>query len=135
MTKVSLISSSAELRDRLRPLTGDTSFSPVNRSVGEPPEVVIMDCRVDADSKLALVAQMIETYPATGVLLVSDSPADLALAALRVGVQEILYPGSSMEEFGAAVESIAETTQNRVRQFSEVPTGVVPSERKGRVIS
>ena len=28
MTRVSLISSSGELRQRLRPLTGDTSFSP-----------------------------------------------------------------------------------------------------------
>lgn len=135
MTRVSLISSSAELRDRLRPLTGDTSFSPVNHSVKEPSDVVIIDCRIDADSKLALVAQMTETYPATGVLLVSDSPADLALAALRVGVQDILSPESSMEEFGAAVEAIAEITQNRVRQFSEVPTGVVASEHKGRVIS
>ena len=78
MSRVSLISSSAELRMRLRPLTGDTSFSQQDVFKGDPPEVLIMDCRADVESKLAMVAALVETYPATGVLLVSD-------AAGRVG--------------------------------------------------
>lgn len=134
MSRVSLISSSAELRMRLRPLTGDTSFSQQDVFKGDPPEVLIMDCRVDVESKLAMVAALVETYPATGVLLVSDQPAELALAALRVGVQEILSPEASLEEFGASVEAIIEVTRNRVRQFSEVPDEAAPV-RRGRVIN
>ena len=141
MTRISLISSSAELRERLRPLTGDTSFSPVDslgtHFQGDPPEVLIMDCRVDADDKLVLAATLVESYPTTGILVVSDRPAELALLALRVGVQDILSPESTMEEFGAAVESIVTATQNRVRQFSEAPGEMITATAtpKGRVIS
>jgi len=140
MTRVSLISSSAELRARMRPLTGDTAFSPVGVSAvqftGAPPDVLIMDCRVDVAMKLAMVGALVESYPATGVLLVCDRPADLALDALRVGVQDILAPDASIEEFGAAVEAIHTATQNRVRQFSDVPDeATMPNPALGRVIS
>jgi pilus assembly protein CpaE len=145
MTRISLISSSAELRMRLRPLTGDTSFSPAGGTGdahsmmmqfrGEPPEVLIMDCRADVDGKLALAAVLIETYPAIGVLLVSDRQAELALHAMRVGVQDILSPEASMEEFGATAESIAKATRNRVQQLSEFPADAISTKRSGRVIS
>jgi pilus assembly protein CpaE len=139
VTRVSLISSSAELRDRLRPLTGETSFSPAGQLgtqfKGDPPEVLIMDCRADVDGKLALAAVFVETYPATGILLVSDAPTELALPALRAGVQDIISPEATMEEFGAMVELINTATQNRVRQFSEVPGEMTTATPKGRIIS
>lgn len=101
---------------------------------GAPPEILIMDCRADVDSKLALAAMLVEVYPATGVLLVSDRVADLALPALRAGVQDILSPAATIEEFGDAVESIATATRNRVQQFSEVPDDT-PVGPQGRIIS
>jgi pilus assembly protein CpaE len=104
-------------------------------SIGSPPEVLIMDCRADVDSKLALAGQMIETYPATGVLLVSDRQAELALPAMRAGVQDIIHPEAPMEEFGAVVETIATTVRNRVAQLSEIPGEPVPTAPTGRVIS
>ena len=90
-----------------------------------------MDCRADVEGKLALAALLIETYPATGVLLVSDRQAELALPAMRAGVQDILSPEASMEEFGAAVESIAQATRNRVQQLSEVPDEAVSDRAVG----
>ena len=103
----------------------------------DPPEVLIMDCRPDADDKLALAATLAGSYPTTGILLVSDTPAELALPALRIGVQDILTPEATMEEFGAAVESIAAVTQHRARQFSEVPAQTASANRtpKGRIIA
>jgi pilus assembly protein CpaE len=140
-----LISSSPDLRARLRPLTGETAFTPAGGSGdphamltqfrGMPPEVLIMDCRADVDGKLALAAVMVETYPAMGVLLVSDRPGDLALPAMRAGVQDILSPEASMEEFGTAVDAIAEATRTRVQQFGEIPAEPVPTRPLGRVVS
>ncbi|GAA3639246.1 AAA family ATPase [Microlunatus ginsengisoli] len=145
MTRVSLISSSAELRDRLQPLTGSTAFSPAGGTgdpasllaqfTGLPPEVLIMDCRADANGKLALAAVLIETYPATGVLLVSDRPGDLALPAMRVGVQDILPPYATLAEFGDAVEAVASATRNRVAQLTEVPAEVTRVVPAGQVVS
>jgi pilus assembly protein CpaE len=145
MTRVSLISSSAELRDRLQPLTGSTAFTPTGGSgdpasvlaqfTGLPPEVVIMDCRADAEGKLALAAVLIETYPATGILLVSDRPGELALPAMRVGVQDILPPYATLAEFGDAVEAVATATRNRTAQLSEVPAEVTRVVPAGQIVS
>src|SRR4051794_15501233 len=103
---------------------------------GAPPEVVIMDCRADADGKLALAQVLIEAYPAVGVLLVSDRASELALPAMRAGVHDILSPESSVEEFGLVVDTIAEATLARLAQFSEIaPEQVVVAAPTGKVIS
>src|SRR4051794_254097 len=108
----------------------------MNQISGAPPEVVIMDCRADAASKLAMAQVLIEAYPAVGVLLVSDRPTELALPALRAGVQDILSPEASVEEFGLVSDTIAEATRARLAQFNELaPEQVVVAPTGGKVIS
>ena len=132
MTLTILKTASEELGQRLRPLARATAL-PVP---GEPrvSKVVILDCRPEAEPMLALAGELRREDPRIGLLLVSDRPSELGLAAMRAGVHDILSPEASLEDFSAAVEDAAHAADTRTAQDA-VSDRTETVRTRGRVIS
>jgi len=141
MTVAILRTASEELGQRLRPLTRATALPvPGETSTWRYPstrpgasKVVILDCRPEAEPMLALAGELRREDPRIGVLLVSDHPAELGLAAMRAGVHDILSPEAPLEDYSAAVDRAAEAAASRIEDADADRSETVRT--RGRVVS
>src|SRR5690606_34016920 len=79
---------------------------------------------------LGLAHRFQEQYPHVAVLLVTDRPADLGLAALRAGVRDLVEPSLSIDEMRWTLRRAMEASAS-----AAVPPDQGESEPLGRVIT
>lgn len=128
MSSVILASTSADLARRVRvaaggevlvftpeqlPLTPDqvldlaSGLNAVRTVIVDPPPGRVEDA-------LRLAGRFDEQFPAVSVLLITDPSADLALAAMRAGVRDLLYRDASVGDIRWAMEKATEAADARV---------------------
>ena len=78
---------------------------------------------------LALAGELRREDPRIGLLLVSDRPSELGLAAMRAGVHDILSPEASLEDFSAAVDRRRPGRRQPGPRRTRTVTGQRPSVR------
>jgi pilus assembly protein CpaE len=112
------------------------------RSVpGVPTEVVVLGPGVDASDALRLAAIFDLQQPEITVVLVSSTDTDLALAAMRAGIRDILDPAADTEIIRVLLERACLASASRRRSIetgtetSDTPAGrvVVVASPKGGV--
>jgi len=149
VSTVILDSASPELQHHLRPIIGAAIADPtaegdqvrtlIDRVNAVAGAVVIMDSRSDPERAVARSGELTSWYPGLGVLLVSDTPAELALGALRAGVHDIVSPNAELVEFQAAVDRAARAAAARiVPPLVTHPAGVKGEQaahQAGRIIT
>jgi len=143
VTAVVAATASLELEQRLTAAAGNaltllppgplpTDLAGLLKELGRSsvPAVVVLDCVLGEPEALALAGRL----TATGgprVVLVSDSGSELALAALRAGVFDIVHPSAEVAELTAVLAQAAAPASPAP---TAPPVGVAPA-RQGRVIS
>ena len=134
MNNVLVSTSSADLQSRVHDASGGRSIAV---SADEPPanpagllaltghtslpDVVVLDATRNAELALGLAAAFDRELPGTFVVLIGD-PEVLAIAALRVGVRDVLPPDADVATLRAAIDRAGEVA----RQRRATPAGAVP---------
>src|SRR5690606_6516592 len=97
-----------------------------------PVQAVVLDVTGDPspDSSLGLAHRFQEQYPHVAVLLVTDSPMDLGLAALRAGVRDLVEPSVSIDEMRWTLRRAMEASASAGLAADQLET-----EPLGRVIT
>ena len=113
------------------------------------PHVVLLDCSDHrepgstharpADSAFELTTRLRQLHPATSVVLVTREVSELALAALRAGVQDLVSPDAATTDLAAVLDralAAAEARLAEAAQPEEVEQPSVAEDKPGgRVIS
>ena len=92
-----------------------------------PARLVIIEVPSDASRAFGLAEWAIDRHGAA-VILVAEDPAAVSLPALRLGVRDVITPGSSPADYAAAIDRAARTIQSA----SDEPTA---SRRRGQVVT
>ena len=115
------------------PLPGDLAGLLQQLGRATVPGVVVLDCVLGEPEALALAARL-TTAGGPRVVLVSDSGAELALAALRAGVFDIVPPSAEVAELATVLAQAAAPALPASVAPAPAPLGVAPT-REGRVVS
>lgn len=142
-TTIVAATASAELEQRLlaaapgavavlRPGPLPADLSELLQHLGRPtvPAVVVLDCALGQPEALALAGRL-TSGGGPRVVLVSDSGAELALAALRAGVFDIVPSSAEVAELTAV---LAQAAAPAVPAPVAPVLGIAPA-RQGRVVS
>ncbi len=149
MSRVVLVTASADLTERVRYATGGGFLAlPHGPMPSDPaaffqllggapaPEVVLLDPGQAHDQALALAAGFDRQCPGITVILVSDLGADIVLPAMRAGIRDILPPTSDPSEIRVVLDRALMTAQARVPGAAAAASGaehvLLPT---GRVVS
>lgn len=97
---------------------------------GEPPAVFILGPGLDAAECMRMSSQLQAFLPGVSTILVDHATSDMALAAMRSGVRDILSPDVTSLQIG---EALTHATRSFLRQGG-LPL-VTPSTEGGRVIA
>lgn len=154
MSRIVILTSSAELLDRfgealngggsaVHHLTAVAGISSAadpaelwDHDPAGPPQVVVLDCdALGVASTLELATRLDEQCSAVSVVLVSADGAELALAALRVGVTDIMDPAAEHAEILSVVRRAVEVADVRAVQQLGPPSLALGLPTTGRVIS
>ncbi|MFH5824272.1 CpaE family protein [Georgenia sp. AZ-5] len=142
MNHVILATTSTELTAKVDAATGGrfvampampSAAGQVLALAGGVPEVVVLDSRPAAEPMLQLTADLTGLFPGIGVVLVSDQPAELGLAAMRAGVRDILDPSAAVDDVRTVLQRAAQLTRPQTP-----PPGIpLPEDlgASGRIIS
>jgi pilus assembly protein CpaE len=84
-----------------------SGLNPVRTVIVDPPPGRVEDA-------LRLAGRFDQQFPAVSVLLITDQKADLALAAMRAGVRDLLYRDASVGDIRWALEKATEAADTRV---------------------
>ncbi|MCZ2402569.1 AAA family ATPase [Paenarthrobacter sp. Z7-10] len=98
------------------------------------PEVVVVGPGVPADHALALASDIDRWHPDVSVLLVHSGPADVAVAAMRAGIRDVLDPEADQVDINALLHRAVQSSANRRQAFTPLPPASDASP-KGRVIA
>ncbi|MPV37018.1 AAA family ATPase [Georgenia subflava] len=146
MSRIALATESADLRQRVQHASGEAVLALTTGALrtepahlfGPPdaaaPEVLVLDAGPGADEALALAARVEAGYPGTAVVLVSDRPAEIGLAALRSGVHDILEPGADVADIRSVLDRAARASRARAAAATGRHDDDAAAAR-GRVIS
>jgi pilus assembly protein CpaE len=99
-----------------------------------PPKVVVLDSRNDPAGALRLAGAFDEHCRSVSVVLVSDDPADIGLAAMRAGVRDILVPEADAAELRLVLDRALQVAMER-SAASDPAAGSEDPARTSRVIS
>ena len=99
------------------------------------PDVLILDSRTQAAEALQLTAALHEQCPTISVVLISDRPGDLGLAALRAGAHDILQPTASVNAMRDVLARALRVAQGPRRALHGEEPAAEPSRTGGRIIS
>lgn len=149
MSRVLLASDSADLRLRLAEATGASvptiQAQPLPAApaqlfqqlgAGAPiPEVIVLDTRADYAAALDLAGRLHAEIPGIAVVLVSDQPDSLGLAALRAGACDVVRPDADQAELGAVLERATGIARASAPVNGVDPTAPAGSDGRGQVIS
>ncbi|MCU1634849.1 MAG: Cobyrinic acid ac-diamide synthase, partial [Cryobacterium sp.] len=108
---------------------------------GDPAEVILLGPGVDVASALRLAAIFDVQWPEIALVLVSIADPELALAAMRAGIRDILEPAADAEAIRVLLERACRSSASRRRGSDPVaeaqggPTGqvIVVASPKGGV--
>jgi pilus assembly protein CpaE len=91
----------------------------------ERTDVVLLGPGVDADRALALAALFDLQRPEISIVLVAPADPELALAAMRSGIRDIVDPNCDGDSIRVLLERVCQTaaTRRRATQGARVPTG------------
>ncbi|MGN6743378.1 MAG: AAA family ATPase [Amnibacterium sp.] len=95
----------------------------------EPTELVLLGPGVDVDAALGLAAALDVQHPGIAVVLVGRADPELALAAMRAGVRDLLDPAADPESIRVLLERALVAAAGRRRD----PSAAVPAE-EGKII-
>lgn len=87
-----------------------------------PPEVVVVDTGIAPEQALKLAANFEEQYPYISVVLVSDTPEEIGIAAMRAGVRDVVPPTADASEIRLVLERAAQAAAGRF-----VPPAAAPA--------
>jgi pilus assembly protein CpaE len=126
MSRVVLVTASADLTERVRYATGGGFLAlPHGPMPSDPaaffqllggapaPEVVILDPGQAQDQALALGAGFDRQCPGIAVILVSDAGSDIVLPAMRAGIRDILRPTADPSEIRVVLDRALMVAQAR----------------------
>ncbi|GAA2099895.1 AAA family ATPase [Microlunatus panaciterrae] len=149
MSRIVLATASAELEELIHDATGGNYLAlpqgplPLDPSAlfaqlnGAPaPEVVVLDCQLDAGQALELAAGFHQQHPQISVVLVSDQGPELALDALRAGVRDIVNPSTDVLHLRSTLDRAAQAA--RIQAVVALPVqgqSAATGRPAGRVIS
>ncbi len=147
MSNVLLASDSSDLQSRIheaadgmcialpsRPLPVEPAELLAKTHHESLPDVLVLDATESPEDALALAARFDQELPGTGVVLVGD-PAKLSVAAMRVGVRDVIAPEAGLGEMRATLARVAQAVEQR-RSHSVVALPGMPALNvAGRVLT
>ncbi|MFN3601081.1 MAG: CpaE family protein [Dietzia sp.] len=151
MSRIALVTESADLRDRVRAAVGDALIDlPLGPLPSDPARllamsggtqplaVVVLDTGADDGAvALELTAGLETDNTGISVVLVSDRAEEIGFAAMRAGVCDIVHPEADLSELGWVLDKASRAARYRQSEEETGPgDGVNGSETPpGRVIS
>jgi pilus assembly protein CpaE len=97
-----------------------------------PLETLVLDPgEGDVNSVMALASRFQQQHPEVSVVVVSPSPAELALTALRSGVRDLIAADAAVEDIRWTLHRAAETTARIVAAEAQA----APARPMGRVLT
>lgn len=145
MTKILLVSATPDLEPLLAAASNgflplrydvlpDTAGPVLDQLAGVPfPDVIILDGIAEPERALALAAALTDPDPMINIVLVTEQGAELALAALRSGVRDIVSPSIGPDDLRTAIERAAQTTRFAAPALTDPHP--VASGRTGRIVT
>lgn len=146
MTNVLLTTDSADLHTRVHEASGGACIAvPSHPLPTEPaqllaqlqhrslPDVLVLDATRSPDEVLALAARFDREVPGTGIVLIGDQ-AGLSIAAMRVGVRDVVPPDIAVADLRAALLRVGEAVRSR-RAQPEAVAAPVAMGAPGRVLT
>ncbi|PFG38243.1 pilus assembly protein CpaE [Georgenia soli] len=147
MTRIVLATASADLEARFHaatggaflalppaPLPNDPAHLFALLNGAPPPDVVVLDAELAAEHALDLAGLLDEQCPQIAVVLVTDQGPELSLAAMRVGVRDLLHPTADLADIRGVLDRAAVAAQTRTQVGAPAVMGSAPAAT-GRVIS
>jgi len=126
MIDVLLVTASADIQERMYEATNGALLSlplgpppadpaGVFGQLGEaaPPKVVVLDATVEPEATLELAARFDAQCPWIGVVLVSEPTPEMGLAAMRVGVRDILHPAADSSDIRQVLDRAVRAAEDR----------------------
>ncbi|WP_113718280.1 AAA family ATPase [Arthrobacter dokdonensis] len=113
------------------PLNPDVLFA--RQDDAALPEVAILGPGTPVEETLALASALDRSHPGVSVLLVHPAGPDVAMAAMRAGIRDVMAPDAGHSDMTALLHRAVRTAADRRQAFTPVPE---PAEAgvKGRVI-
>lgn len=99
----------------------------------ETPDVVVLDAGTDPEPALVLAEAFDRLYPGLSVLLVTDLGAEVTLAAMRVGVRDLVHPAAEPADLHRALTRAVATARAHRRDVA--PAEPAHPSRRGRVVT
>ncbi|MGO4250565.1 CpaE family protein [Paenarthrobacter sp. RAF54_2] len=125
------LDSSHELQVMDRTAALGTPADVLSRNLGGPIDVMLFGPDISADQWFALASGIDLEYPEIVIVLAAPSTSDLALAALRSGIRDIIDPELDASHLALALDRAAQTAKAR-RQSAQVDAQ--ETHRRGRVV-
>ncbi|MBB1024488.1 MULTISPECIES: AAA family ATPase [unclassified Dietzia] len=151
MSRLAVLTESADLRDRVRsvvgdhlvdlplgPLPSDPARMLAMTQGAQPLSVIVLDAGPrDQTTALEVAAGLRADDTGISVVLVSDRPEEIGFAAMRAGVCDIVHPDADPGELGWVLERARRTAVTRQAGTGVGPGGGVNGSetQPGRVIS
>ncbi|GGG55741.1 transcriptional regulator [Kocuria dechangensis] len=105
----------------------------LQRVVTELPQVLLLGPGVHPNDALRLASVFDVQHPEISVILVAEANPDLALAAMRAGIRDLLEPQADTDLMRVMLERACHAAESRRRGF--VPEEPISSRPSGRVIA
>ncbi|WP_108848741.1 AAA family ATPase [Dietzia lutea] len=148
MSHLLLISDSAELRQHVadaartrisvigaRPIpTGPSQLFQQLGSGAAIPQIVLIDTDAGLDDALSLSGRLSAEVPGMAIILFSEQPDSLALAALRAGARDVVRPDADPDELRDVLNRAVQSV-NGAQQGHGDPASNGNASTKGRVIA
>ncbi len=147
MTNVLLSTDSTDLQTRVHEAAGGSCIAvPSHPLPSAPaqllaqvqhaslPDVLVLDATRAPHDALALAARFDRELPGTGLVLIGD-PAALSIAAMRVGVRDVLPADVDVESLRTALLRVGHAVRSRRAQPDEAAVVATPLSAPGRVLT
>lgn len=145
MTKILLVTATPDL-EALLAATGngflplrydvlpDTAGPVLDQLAAVPvPDVIILDGIAEPGRALALAAALTDPDPMINIVLVTERGTELALAALRSGVRDIVSPTVGPDELRTAIDRVAQSARFAAPTLTDPQQGT--TLRTGRIVT
>ena len=151
MSRVLLATASVDLQERVRQATdGDLLSLPLGPLPTDParvfaqlehcttPRVVVLDSGAEPEVALELAAHFDAQCPTISVILVSEPAPEVARAAMRAGVRDIMHPTAGISDIRQVIDHAYQAAMDRAVLLDRT-NGTQPDENTsattGRVIT
>lgn len=95
------------------------------------PQAILLGPGVDLEDALRLASIFDVQHPDISLVLVRESDPDLALAAMRSGIRDLLDPAADPSTIRVLIERACQASSSRRRRLAPE---ILPEEHRGRVI-